>query len=228
MLTLAELICFITTQEGNSSACALQRRRMNLGKRLADLRRKRGLATGELATRAKVTSGFISQLEHNKTSPSLTTLQRVAAALNVPLTYLLLEDDLRPQVVRQHERQVIPLGQDGLCASLVSPLLSQQLELVVLDLPRGTVSWPQSRSHEGQECHLVLRGTIRAYYGEDSYLLEEGDSILWDGTVPHRMENVGDDAAQLLIALAPAAFLGHAAEGHTQSSQASPGDRLRD
>ena len=201
---------------------------MNLGKRLADLRRKRGLATGELATRAKVTSGFISQLEHNKTSPSLTTLQRVAAALDVPLTYLLLEDDLRPQVVRKHERQVIPLGQDGLCASLVSPLLSQQLELVVLDLPRGTVSWPQSRSHEGQECHLVLRGMIRAYYGEDSYLLEQGDSILWDGTVPHRMENVGDDAAQLLIALAPAAFLGHAEEGRAQGSAPPTDDTSRD
>src|SRR2546427_2601297 len=201
---------------------------MNLGKRLTDLRRKRGLATGELAARAKVTSGFISQLEHNKTSPSLTTLQRVAAALDVPLTYLLLEDDLRPQVVRKQERQVIPLGQDGLCASLVSPLLSQQLELVVLDLPRGTVSWPQSRSHEGQECHLVLRGTIRAYYWDERYLLEEGDSILWDGTVPHRMANVGDGAAQLLIALAPAAFLGHAGEGRAQGSVAATDDTSRD
>jgi transcriptional regulator with XRE-family HTH domain len=195
---------------------------MNLGKRLAELRRKRGLATGELAARAKVSSGFISQLEHNRTSPSLATLQRVAAALDVPLTYVLLDDDLRPQVVRQQERQVIPLGQDGLCASLVSPLLSRELELVVLDLPRGTVSWPQSRSHEGQECHLVLRGTIRAYYGEESYLLEEGDSILWDGTVPHRMENVGDRAAQLLIALAPAAFLGHADAGRGQGRAVAP------
>jgi transcriptional regulator with XRE-family HTH domain len=201
---------------------------MNLGKRLTDLRRKRGLGTGELAARAKVTSGFISQVEHNRTSPSLATLQRVAAALDVPLTYLLLDDDLRPQVVRKHERQVIPLGQDGLCASLVSPLLSRELELVVLDLPRGTVSWPQSRSHEGQECHLVLRGTIQAYYGEESYLLEEGDSILWDGTVPHRMENVGDGAAQLLIALAPAAFLEHAEEGRAQGSAASPDNTSRD
>ena len=141
---------------------------------------------------------------------------------------LLLEDDLRPHVVRKQERQVIPLGQDGLCASLVSPLLSQQLELVVLDLPRGTVSWPQSRSHEGQECHLVLRGTIRAYYGDESYLLEEGDSILWDGTVPHRMANVGDGAAQLLIALAPAAFLGHAGEGRAQGSVAATDDTSRD
>src|SRR5262249_25017817 len=201
---------------------------MNLGKRLVDLRRKRGLSTGELAARAKVTSGFISQLEHNKTSPSLATLQRVAVALDVPLTYLLLDEDTRPQVVRRHERQVIPLGQDGLRASLLSPLPSQHLELVLLDLPQGTISWPQSRSHEGQECHLVLRGTIRAYYGDESYLLQEGDSILWDGTVPHRMENVGDGAAQLLIALAPAAFLGHAEEGRAQDSATSPGDTTRE
>lgn len=197
---------------------------MNLGKRLVALRRKRGLSTGELAARAHVTSGFISQLEHDKTSPSLATLQRVATALQVPLTYLLLDEDLRPQVVRKHERQVMPLGQDGLRASLLSPLPSQHLELVLLDLPRGTVSWPQSRSHEGQECHLVLRGTIRAYYGDESYLLAEGDSVLWDGTVPHRMENVGKGAAQLLIALAPAAFLGHAEEGRTQGSEAASGD----
>ena len=51
--------------------------------------------------------------------------------------------------------------------------------------------------------------------------VQEGDSILWDGTVPHRMENVGDDAAQLPIALAPAAFLGHAGEGKTQDGEAS-------
>lgn len=200
---------------------------MNLGKRLVNLRRKRGLTTGELAARAKVTSGFISQLEHNKAVPSLTTLQRLAAALYVPLTYLLLEDDLQPQVVRHHERQVLPLGQDGLRASLLSPLSSQHLELVLLDLPRGTVSWPQSRSHEGQECHVVLRGTIRAYYGDESYLLEEGDSILWDGTVPHRMENVGNGAAQLLIALAPAAFLGHAGERRRQGSEACTEDTPR-
>jgi quercetin dioxygenase-like cupin family protein len=74
----------------------------------------------------------------------------------------------------------------------------------------------------------VLRGTIRAYYGDEGYLLEEGDSILWDGTVPHRMENVGDGAAQLLIALAPAAFLGHAEEGRAQGSAASMDDTARD
>lgn len=178
---------------------------MNLGKRIADLRRKHGLSTGELARRARVTSGFISQMEHSKTVPSLHTLQRVATALQVPLAYLLLEEDRRPQVVRKAERHRMHLGQEGLRASLLSPLPQRQLGVMLLELPLGHVSWVQLGSHEGQECHVVLKGTIRSYDEDGSYVLGEGDSILWDGTMPHRMENVGDSDAQILIALAPAA-----------------------
>lgn len=180
---------------------------MNLGKRIQDLRRKRGLTTGELAARVQVTSGFISQLEHNKTVPSLQSLQRVAAALQVSLSYLLLEDDVKPRVVRKQERHIIHVGNDGLKAAILSPLPSQSLELILLDLPPGKVSWMKLRFHEGQECHLVTKGKVRAYHGDNSYLLEEGDSIFWDGTAPHRMENVSDGEAQILIALAPPAFL---------------------
>ena len=180
---------------------------MNLGKRIQDLRRKRGFTTGELAARVHVTSGFISQLEHNKTEPSLQSLQRVATALQVPLSYLLLEDDRKPQVVRKQERNIIHVGNDGLKASMLSPLPARDLELVLLELPPGNVSWMKLRFHEGQECHLVMKGRVRAYYGDDTYLLEEGDSIVWDGAAPHRMENVGDGEAHILIALTPPAFL---------------------
>jgi transcriptional regulator with XRE-family HTH domain len=180
---------------------------MNLGKRIQDLRRKRGLSTGELAARVQVTSGFISQLEHGKTEPSLHTLQRVAGALEVPLSYLLLEDNLKPQVVRKQDRHVVHLGNGGVQGSILTPLPSQTLELVLLHLPPGNEAWTKKRFHEGQECHVVLRGTVRAYYGEESYLLAEGDSILWDGMAPHRMENIGGGEVQILIALTPPAFL---------------------
>jgi transcriptional regulator with XRE-family HTH domain len=180
---------------------------MSLGKKIGDLRRKRGLTSRELATNVQVTSSLISQIEHDKTSPSLETLRRIAKVLWVPLTYLLLEDDLDPQVVRKRERHVIHLEDSQLRASFLSPLPPQQLELVLLDLPRGKVAWANSRSHEGQECRLVLKGTILARYGEKTYLLEEGDSILWDGTVPHRIESVGHSDAQLLIALTPPGYV---------------------
>ena len=180
---------------------------MNLGKRIQDLRRRRGLTTGELAARVQVTSGFISQLEHSKTDPSLQTLQRVASALQVSLSYLLLDDDIKPQVIRQSERNVIHVGNGGLRASILSPLPSRHLELVLLELPPGGVSWVKGESHDGHECHLVMQGKVRAYYGGESYLLDVGDSIFWDGTAPHRLENVGEEVAQIVMALTPPAFL---------------------
>jgi transcriptional regulator with XRE-family HTH domain len=180
---------------------------MNLGKRIQDLRRRRGLSTGELAAQVQVTSGFISQLEHSKTEPSLQTLQRVAAALQVPLSYLLLDDDTKPQVIRKGERNIIHVGNGGLRASILSPLPPRTLELVLLELPPGGISWTKVQFHDGYECHLVVKGKVQAYYGDESHLLNEGDSIFWDGTSPHRLENVGDEMAQIVMALTPPAFL---------------------
>jgi transcriptional regulator with XRE-family HTH domain len=180
---------------------------MNLGKRMQDLRRRRGLSTGELAARVQVTSGFISQLEHGKTDPSLQTLQRVAAALQVPLSYLLLDEETKPQVVRKGERNVIHVGTGGVRASILSPLPSRNLELVFLELPPGNASWTKLRFHDGHECHLVVQGKVRAHHGDDAYLLEEGDSIFWDGTAPRRLENVSNEVAQVVMALTPPAFL---------------------
>ena len=130
---------------------------MSLGKKIGDLRRKRGLTSRELATNVQVTSSLISQIEHDKTSPSLDTLRRIAKALRVPLIYLLLEDDLEPQMVRKRDRHVVQLEDSQLRASFLSPLPPQHLELVLLDLSAGKVSWAKSRSHEGQECHLRTR-----------------------------------------------------------------------
>jgi transcriptional regulator with XRE-family HTH domain len=194
---------------------------MNLGKKLRRMRQARGLTAVELAKRARVTTGFLSQLEHSQTVPSLQTLQRIAAVLGVSLTYFLLEETLQPQVVRKRERPILPLGHDGVCLSLLSPLPSQDLELALCELPCGAVSWSTARAHAGQQCHLLLQGTIRADYGDHTYRLEEGDSILWEGTLPYRLENLGPNEARLLIATAPAS-LWQQAEEETSHGTASP------
>jgi transcriptional regulator with XRE-family HTH domain len=185
---------------------------MNLGKKLRRMRQARGLTAIELAQRARVTTGFISQLEHSQTVPSLQTLQRIAAVLGVSLTYFLLEENLQPQVVRKQERPILHLGHDGACVALLSPLPAQHLELALCALPPGAVSWSTARSHAGQQCHLLLQGTVRADYGDKTYHLEEGDSILWEGTLPYRLENIGTNEARLLIATAPASLWKQAEE----------------
>ena len=194
---------------------------MNLGKKLRRMRQARGLTAVELAKRARVTTGFISQLEHSQTVPSLHTLQRIAAVLGVSLTYFLLEENLQPQVVRKQERPILHLGDNGSCVSLLSPLPSRHLELALFELPPGAVSWSTARSHAGQQCHLLLQGTVRADYGDTTYHLEEGDSILWEGTLPYRLENIGTHEARLLIATAPASLWKYAEEV-ARNSTATP------
>ena len=197
---------------------------MNLGKKLRNMRQARGLTAVELAQRARVTTGFISQLEHSQTVPSLLTLQRIAAVLGVSLTYFFLEENLQPQVVRKQERHIIQLEHNGSCVSLLSPLSSRHLELALFELPPGAVSWSTARSHAGQQCHLLLQGMVRADYGDHTYRLEEGDSILWEGTLPYRLENIGTNDARLLIATAPASLWKQAEEeasnGMTTPAQA--------
>ena len=185
---------------------------MHLGNKLRRMRQARGLTAVELAKRARVTTGFISQLEYSQTVPSLQTLQRIAAVLGVSLTYFLLEENLQPQVVRKQERRILHLGHDGACVSLLSPLPAQHLELALCELPPGAVSWSTARSHAGQQCHLLLQGTVRADYGDKTYHLDEGDSILWEGTLPYRLENIGTNDVRLLIATAPASLWKQAEE----------------
>jgi transcriptional regulator with XRE-family HTH domain len=133
---------------------------MHLGQRMQRMRQVRGLTSVELARRARVTTGFIKQLERSYTVPSLQTLQRVAAALGVSLTYFLLEENLQPQVVRQRERHMLHQGHDGSRLWLLSSVPSRHLELALLELPCGAVSW-SAPSHAGQQCqlaHLPLDG----------------------------------------------------------------------
>jgi transcriptional regulator with XRE-family HTH domain len=194
---------------------------MHLGNKLRRMRQARGLTAVELAQRARVTTGFISQLEHSQTVPSLQTLQRIAAVLGVSMAYFLLEENLQPQVVRKQERPTIHRGSDGSCLTLLSPLPTRHLELALCDLPPGAVSWSTARVHAGQQCHLLLHGTVRADYGNKTYHLEEGDSILWEGTLPYRLENIGPNTARLLIATAPAS-LWKQAEEEASNGTATP------
>jgi transcriptional regulator with XRE-family HTH domain len=194
---------------------------MHLGNKLRRMRQARGLTAVELAKRARVTTGFISQLEHSQTVPSLHTLQRIATVLGVSVTYFLLEENLQPQVVRKQERPILHREDNGVCVALLSPLPARHLEVALLALPPGAVSWSTACAPAGQQCHLLLQGTVRADYGDTTYHLEEGDSILWEGTLPYRLENLGTHEARLVIATAPASLWKDAAE-EARHSPATP------
>ena len=179
---------------------------MQLGKKIRDLRLRRGLTVQQLATASELSKGFISQVENDRTSPSLSTLADLARSLDISVAYLVVDEDQVPHVVRADERPRLQVGGNTSLVEVLSAQPKRNLELIMVELPPGVTAGDKRHYHHGEECVLVLEGRIRISCGDHVFVLGPGDSFHYDGRVPHAIENVGDVAARVLIAMTPAAF----------------------
>lgn len=182
---------------------------MDIGARLRRIRTLRGLVIEDLVGRTGLSRPYISQVETGKASPSLATLGKLAGALGVPVAALFVEEAQEVGVVRQAERPVMTFGEGGGDGRRLSFLSApgRQVEMVILEIPVGYDAGGRNHVHDGDECHYVLQGRIRAVQAGRAYLLEEGDSYHWNGNLPHHVENAGDIPARMLIARTPPGFL---------------------
>lgn len=179
---------------------------MQLGRKIRDLRLRRGMTVQQLADASHLSKGFISQVENDRTSPSLATLQELAGALRTSVSYLVADDEPTPHVVRAAERPPLDIGDDRVRAQVLSALPPRNLELLLLELAPGAAGGDRSHAYDGEECILCLEGRVLLRQGEHSHVLEAGDSCHYDGRAPHTIGNAGPRAARLLVAMTPAAF----------------------
>jgi transcriptional regulator with XRE-family HTH domain len=179
---------------------------MQLGRKIRDLRLRRGMTVQQLADASRLSKGFVSQVENDRTSPSLATLQDVAAALRTSVSYLVAEDEPTPHVVRAAERPRLDIGDPAVRVEVLSALPRRNLELLQLELRPGGEEEGRPHSYDGEECLLCLEGRVLLRQGERSCVLEPGDSCHYDGRAPHAIRNAGGGPARLLVAMTPAAF----------------------
>lgn len=170
---------------------------MSLGARIRLTRTQKGITLQELSDRSGLSKGFICQLENDKASPSLQALEKLASGLSVPIAYLFLTQTDKVQVVRQADRQEYRVGPEGLLVQLLSGG-RRSLKMMIMHIPPGMGTGGENHVHEGEECHLVLEGTVRYIQGDESVVLKAGDSLHWNGFLPHRVENCGQGEARLL------------------------------
>ena len=123
---------------------------MQLGRKIRDVRLRRGMTVQRLADASGLSKGFVSQIENERTSPSLATLQDIAAALRTPVSYLVAEDEPTPQVVRAAERPLLDIGEDTVRAEVLSALPRRNLELLQLELRPGGVARRAKREPQGE------------------------------------------------------------------------------
>jgi transcriptional regulator with XRE-family HTH domain len=181
---------------------------MTLGERLRELRVERKLTLGEVAEAAQISKSYLSNLENDRSNPSLSILKAITNHYQVPLAALFeYTASKRPMtVVRKNQRKTYRLPDSAVQREFLSPNVQGKLEAVLTIAERGETSGTIPFVHDGEEFGLILEGCLKYYVGNETCVLEEGDSIYFDCSLPHGWENIGDGVARAIWVLTPPSF----------------------
>ena len=171
------------------------RRAPAVGRQVRRWRAERGLTLAKVASAANLNVGYLSQIENDKASPSLTCLSALATALDVPIAWFLIDESQAPEVTRAVDRRW--REQPGGRASRIDGRGSSDISIVEIEAKPGHGTG--IHTHPGDEHHYVTGGRFRMTQGEHVVELGPGDYLRWDGLVPHDAEAIGDEPGSMLI-----------------------------
>jgi transcriptional regulator with XRE-family HTH domain len=175
-------------------------------------RRSGRFTVEELAARAGVSAGLISQIERGIGNPSFSTLSRLANALGLPIVAMFEGPDFdeRQMVVRRKNRRRLIVPHENTTHEILVPGAHRRLGMVSSVLPPGYNADDVGSSHPGEEIVLVMSGTLHATIGGQAFVLEQGDTVTYDASLPHRWSNPGSEPVEFLaVSTPPATDLTH-------------------
>jgi transcriptional regulator with XRE-family HTH domain len=170
--------------------------RLAVGREARHWRQQRGLTLAQVGERSGLNVGYLSQIENDKALPSLEALAQIAAALDVPAAWLLLDSSTPPRVVRADDRPRNAVS-GGAEMSEVDAGTSRDVCILEVVTPPGHGTG--IHAHQGDEHHVVVAGRWRFTQGDHVTELGPGDYLAWDPTIPHDVENVGEEEGRMLV-----------------------------
>ena len=173
-------------------------------------RKEREFTLKKLAERAGCTQSYISQVEKGLTVPSLSMVGKLAAALNINVIDLFGEfpnGNENNWHLHKNKRKTINYP-DGKVSSqlLVTKVAAKKMEPLISIIEPGGMS-----DHSNGTCHpmdteefvLVLKGEIDFIINGKEIHLQEGDTLDFEGNLPHRWANNGTQKAEVLFVFSP-------------------------
>jgi transcriptional regulator with XRE-family HTH domain len=177
------------------------------------LRRNKNITLKALSEKMGITEGYLSRIENSDTAPPISTLSRIAQALEVDISYLLSSNnksvDENPSIVIVKNREENggldhKIQRNNIHGYQFEPLASKkkgknmQPYILIPDFNPG-----EFLQHEGEEFLYVLEGDIEFLYGTEKYQLSERDCAYFDSNIPHNGRSLGERRARVLIILYP-------------------------
>ena len=167
---------------------------------LRELREARGISMRTLATKSGLSANALSMIERGKTSPSVSTLYKLADALGVSITAFFGAETEKKQIVflKSDERTRMSFTR-GVFEALGGEQFSGRVEPFMLTLESGSSSGPHNIVHTGHEFVFCLRGQLEYYVEKQVFLLSAGDSLLFASKLQHRWKNPSKNVTNALI-----------------------------
>jgi len=173
---------------------------IDVGKQVRMLREQRKFSQQALAEASGISRNTLSLIEREQTSPTVSTLKRLASALSVDINAFFQPFDEASIVHTKADQRPHLLLRHGAMADLGLGMLGQLVTPLLLQLEPGARSGP-ALTHEGQDFIFCLSGEILYSVNGRGYILEPGDSLFFDGRLPHGFRNAGMEASSMLIIL---------------------------
>lgn len=179
---------------------------MDIGNKLKELRIQKGLTQEELADRAELSKGFISQLERDLTSPSIATLVDILQCLGSDLKDF-FNDSGEEQIVFRDSDYFIKTDDDlhNRIEWIIPNAQKNMMEPIRLTLEPGGSTYPDI-PHEGEEFGYVLTGSISIHIGKKSYTAKKGESFYFTPNTTHYLTAHSKTGAVILWVSTPPSF----------------------
>src|SRR5262245_53567006 len=181
-----------------------------IGEDIRGLRKAKRMTLAELATRINRSVAYLSKLERNLTKPSVTELRAISAALDVKINFFFHETEARHpserrMIVRKADRRRLNFAA-GITDYLLSPSLDGPLEVLWSVFEPGASSGESPYVHDGDEAGVILSGALEFWVGNDDFTVEEGDSVSFKSSLPHRYRNPGAVETRVIWIVTPPSY----------------------
>src|SRR5262245_50346581 len=193
---------------GEPGPGGLQQIVSSIGPKLRELRVQRGLSLQQLADRAEVSAAAIHKIERSGMVPTITTLLKIAGALNRPVSYFVNEDQTENRPVAfipaDARRPVFTAHQGIDLAGISGPYGRFFMAGAVSEIQPGANSGHRPMEHPGEELILVIEGVFELDVDGERFVLGPGDALHFRTDRPHRWHNTGDTPTKAIwLALRP-------------------------
>jgi transcriptional regulator with XRE-family HTH domain len=163
---------------------------LEVGQKLRNLRKVRGLKLQDLARGTGLSASFLSMVETGKSDITLARLQRIVQFYGITIGSLLDGAEANRVVTRANERSPLDSPVEGVKTELMVPDLNRRIEALLMTFEPGA-DYEGSLAHEGEEVIFIVEGQLELILDEkERYVLNKGDTASYHSTKTHRFRNI--------------------------------------